>query len=149
MVGAVLGGIVAVALVGCGGSSKPSGAPGVAGGGSSTAGSSDSAALLAPVRVFVNAVAAKAADKVAEAFTEDGVVIDVSRRIEGREAIWQWAANETVTGILTVLRVVQTDGDRLQRLLVRFAPGGSGGFEANYTFTVTGDRIAVLDMQYA
>jgi hypothetical protein len=143
LVGAVLGGIVAVALIGCGGSSESSGTPGIA------SGSSDPAALLAPVRVFVNAVAAKAADEVADSFTEDGVVIDVSRRIEGREAIRQWAANETVTGVLTVLRVVQTDGDRLQRLLVRFAPGGSGGFEADYTFTVTGHRIAVLDMQYA
>jgi hypothetical protein len=41
------------------------------------------AALLAPVRVFVDPVAAKSADQVADGFTEDGVVIDVSRRIQG------------------------------------------------------------------
>jgi SnoaL-like domain len=134
---------VAVAVAGCGSSAEEGTT-----GGSTVAQSARPAALLAPVRTFVDAVAARSADRVADGFATDGVVIDVSRRIEGREAIRRWAANETVTGILTVLRVVQTDGGQ-QRLLVRFAPGGSGGFEANYTFTVDGERIAVLDMQYA
>ncbi|HEX6685908.1 MAG TPA: nuclear transport factor 2 family protein [Candidatus Limnocylindrales bacterium] len=108
----------------------------------------DPGALMAPVRAFVDAVAAKDADKVVAAFADNGVVIDVSRRIEGREAIRRWAANETITGTLTVLQIAESGTDR-QRLLVRFAPGGSGGFQASYAFTVAGGRISLLDMQYA
>jgi hypothetical protein len=104
--------------------------------------------LLPAVRAFVAAVAAKDAGQVADTFNANGVVIDVSRRIEGRDAIQRWAANETVTGTLTVLQVVRNAADS-QQLLVQFAPGGTGGFRANYTFTVDDSRISTLDMQYA
>ena len=145
-------GIVAALLFGCAGPDEDSDPAGAGTGASTTVESSAPAAdpgtLLAPVRAFVDAVAAKDADKVVDTFTDGGVVIDVSRRIEGREAIHRWAANETITGTLTVLQVVQTEADR-QQLLVRFAPGGTGGFEASYTFDLANDRIAMLDMQYA
>lgn len=108
----------------------------------------DQQAVLAPVRAFVDAVAAKSADQLLASFADDGVVIDVSRRIEGPDAIRRWAENETLPGTLTVLRVVETTGGT-QRLLVRFASGGSGGFEAHYTFTTANDRISELNMQYA
>lgn len=108
----------------------------------------DQKAVLVPVRAFVDAVAAKNADQLLAAFTDDGVVIDVSRRIEGRDAIRRWAENETLPGKLTVLKVMDTT-DSTQRLLVRFAAGSSGGFQAHYTFATENGLISELDMQYA
>ena len=144
----VLVAAAAVALLGCAGPAEDAGPAGTGSASSPSGPAGDPGTLLAPVRLFVDAVAARDADRVVQAFTGDGVVIDVSRRIEGREALRRWAANETITGTLTVLRVVQNGTDR-QRLLVRFAPRGTGGFSAHYTFTVAGGRIAQLDMQYA
>jgi len=144
LAGALLAALVAFGPLGCGAGDQ-NGQPAADGNANQA---SEPATLHPPVRSFVDAVAAKDADKVADAFTSDGVVIDVSRRIEGHQAIRQWAANELVTGTLAVVRQLCAQGDR-QCLLVRFAPGGSGGFEANYTFTISADRITTLDMQYA
>lgn len=156
-------GVFVVALSSCGadtstgdnaGAPQQAGATGPTGKwhSASTAGSYDpnvdKEAVLAPVRAFVDAVAAKNADQLLATFTDDGVVIDVSRRIEGHDAIRRWAENETLPGKLTVLQIVET-ADSNQRLLVRFAAGGSGGFEAHYTFATEGDLISELDMQYA
>jgi hypothetical protein len=113
-----------------------------------SAGAVDQQSLLPPVRAFANAVAAKDRDALVRSFASNGVVIDAGRRIEGADAIRRWATNESITGTLTLLQIVESSGNR-QRLLTRFAPGGSGGFEAYYTFDVAEDRITQLDLQYA
>lgn len=145
--------VAAVWLLGCGSGDADDAPPVGAAGGPATPTTEPPEAvhrqaLLPPVRAFVDAVAAKNADALVQAFASNGVVIDVSRRIEGTDAIRQWATNESTTGTLTVLQVVESSDNR-QRLLVRFAPGGSGGFEAYYTFDIATDRITVLDLQYA
>ncbi|MEU4328997.1 MBL fold metallo-hydrolase [Nonomuraea dietziae] len=104
--------------------------------------------LPAPVSAYVNAVNGRNLDALAESFAPDAQVIDVGRRIQGRAAIRAWAANEVIGGTLTVIRVAENRPGH-QRLLVRFAPGGTGGFEAYYTFTVNGSSITKAELTYA
>ena len=80
-------------------------------------------------------------------FAPDGVVVDVSRRIEGRDAIREWAANEVIGGTLRVIRSEPRPGG--VRLLVHWAPAGSEGWRAYYTFEVREGRIVVAELQYA
>lgn len=112
-----------------------------------SSGSSRSSALPAAAQRYVDAVNSQSLDRLVSAFAPDGEVVDVSRRIRGRDAIRTWAASEVIGGSLRVDRVIRS-GDRY-RLRVRWAPAGSAGWAADYTFAVRDDQITVADLQYA
>ncbi|MEU9828190.1 nuclear transport factor 2 family protein [Micromonospora chersina] len=96
---------------------------------------------------YFDAVSAKDADAVAAAFAADAVVVDVGREIRGREAIRRWAEREVVGGVYTLLgHTPHPDG---VTVLVRFQPGGVGGFRANYRLSVTDGLISRADLRYA
>lgn len=96
---------------------------------------------------YVDAVAAEDLDALVNAFHPDAQLTDVGREFTGHDEIREWADNEVIGGKLTVLKdTPKSDGTTL---LVRFAPGGSGGFEANYEFTSRDGLITKLDLQYA
>lgn len=105
-------------------------------------------AVPAPAQCYVDAVAAEQLEALVGCFRDDAVVIDVSRRIAGADAIRRWADREVIGGRLDVLeRTPTAEGIRL---LVRFSPPGStGGFEAYYAFTVADGRIVELALSYA
>jgi hypothetical protein len=125
---------------------SPAPATGVAA--SASASSTASRGPLDPAaRRYLDAVAAKDAAALAEAFAPDGVVVDVGREIRGREAIRRWAENEVIGGVYTLLdHTPRADG---VTMLVRFQPGGVGGFRANYDFAVTGGLITKATLEYA
>ncbi|WP_431899103.1 MBL fold metallo-hydrolase [Nonomuraea sp. bgisy101] len=104
--------------------------------------------LLAPVNTYVSAVNGRNLDALAGAFAADAELIDVGRRFKGRAAIRDWARAEVIGGSLTVIRVAENRPGH-QRLLVRFAPGGQGGFDAYYAFTVDGSSITKAELTYA
>lgn len=85
---------------------------------------------------------------VANAFAPDGRVVDVSRTIEGRQAIQTWAGNEVIGGTLRVIEVVEQRANG-QKLLVHWAPAGSDGWRAHYDITVENELIVRADLQYA
>ncbi|MFH8491845.1 nuclear transport factor 2 family protein [Streptomyces longisporoflavus] len=98
-------------------------------------------------QAYVDAVADEDLEGLVDAFHSDAQLTDVGRKFNGHEEIRDWARNEVIGGKLTVLKdTPQSNGTTL---LVRFAPGGTGGFEANYEFQVRDGRIAKLDLQYA
>ncbi|GAA2284481.1 hypothetical protein GCM10010415_62910 [Streptomyces atrovirens] len=101
----------------------------------------------AAAQAYVDAVAAEDLDALVDAFHPDARLIDVGREFNGRDEIRDWADNEVIGGRLTVLKNTPKPGGTT--LLVRFAPGGTGGFEANYEFDVRDGRIAELNLQYA
>ncbi|MFC8421961.1 nuclear transport factor 2 family protein [Streptomyces sp. NPDC057236] len=98
-------------------------------------------------QAYVDAVAAEDLDALVDAFHPDARLIDVGREFNGRDEIRDWADDEVIGGRLTVLKNTPKPGGTT--LLVRFAPGGTGGFEANYEFDVRDGRIAELNLQYA
>ncbi|MEV3859838.1 nuclear transport factor 2 family protein [Streptomyces sp. NPDC050095] len=98
-------------------------------------------------QAYVDAVAAEDLDALVDAFHADAQLIDVGRKFNGRDEIRAWADDEVIGGRLTVLK--NTPKSNGTTLLVRFAPGGTGGFEANYEFDVRDGRIARLNLQYA
>ncbi|MFJ4688123.1 nuclear transport factor 2 family protein [Streptomyces sp. NPDC088789] len=101
----------------------------------------------AAAQKYVDAVADKDLDALVAAFHPDAQLIDVGREFNGHDEIRAWADNEVIGGKLTVLEDnPKSDGTTL---LVRFAPGGTGGFEANYEFTSRDGRISELNLQYA
>jgi hypothetical protein len=106
------------------------------------------AELLAAASAYVDAVARRDLDALAAAFAPDGVVVDVRRRIEGRDAIREWAAREVIGGSLRVDTVTALGPDA-QRVRVHWAPSGSAGWAADYTFRVGGGEIVEADLQYA
>jgi hypothetical protein len=107
------------------------------------------APLPAPVRCFRGAVNTEALDRLVNCFAPRGVVVDVGRRIPGRAAIRTWAANEVMGGRLTVIRrVAQPRNPNGLTLLVRYAPGGTGGFLAHYRFVMRNGLITLLDLTY-
>ena len=74
--------------------------------------------------------------------------MDVSRRIEGQDAVRRWADDEVMGGALEVIETETRPGG--VRLLVHWAPAGSTGWRAYYTFEATPDgRIAEANLQYA
>jgi SnoaL-like domain len=130
-----------------------------AAGGASAASSSDIGLSLQPrsagaplpvaVRRYRDAVNAEDLNRLTASFTPDALVIDVSRRFRGRSAIRAWAQAEVIGGRLTVIRrVTRPRNPRGVTYLVRFAPGGRGGFLAHYRFEARGGRITVADLQY-
>ncbi|WP_225804066.1 nuclear transport factor 2 family protein [Streptomyces sp. NK15101] len=103
---------------------------------------------LAPAaQRYLDAVAAGDADAVAAAFDPDAVVIDVGREIRGRDAIRRWAAVEVVGGVYTLLGHTPRAGGTT--MLVRFRPGGSGGFRARYDLDIADGLITRADLRYA
>ncbi|MEV4064370.1 hypothetical protein [Nonomuraea dietziae] len=86
-------------------------------------------------------------DAVASAFATEGLVVDVGREIRGRDAIRQWAANEVIGGVYTLLDHTTRAGG--VTMLVRFQPGGVGGFRANYSFDITDGLITKATLEYA
>ncbi|MGW5262344.1 MBL fold metallo-hydrolase [Microbispora sp. NPDC004025] len=104
--------------------------------------------LLAPVSTYVTALNGRNLDALAGAFAADAELVDVGRRFKGRAAIRDWARAEVIGGSLTVIRVAENRPGH-QRLLVRFAPGGQGGFDAYYAFTVDGSAITKAELTYA
>lgn len=108
---------------------------------------SDTTTIPAAAQCYVDAVNAQNLDALVGCFAPDGVVIDVSRRIAGTDAIRTWADREVIGGTLQVIE--STPQDNGVRLLVQWAPRGSNGWRAYYTFTYQGDRITQADLQYA
>ncbi|MEE6258135.1 nuclear transport factor 2 family protein [Plantactinospora sonchi] len=100
-----------------------------------------------PAQAYVDAVNAGDLDALVAAFAPEGLVVDVSRRIEGRDAIRAWAGAEVIGGTLRVLEVAAMPGG--QDLLVHWAPRGSSGWRAHYRFTMTATAITTADLQYA
>jgi len=98
-------------------------------------------------RCYVDAVNNEDLDALVACFAPDGLIVDVSREIRGHEAIRAWADREVIGGTLEVLEVTPTEGG--QRLLVHWAPAGSNGWRAYYTFTIQDGRITLADLQYA
>ncbi|GGU54092.1 nuclear transport factor 2 family protein [Streptomyces lavendofoliae] len=107
----------------------------------------DSDAVDPAAQAYVDAVAAEDLDALVAAFHPDAELTDVGRRFDGHDEIRRWADNEVIGGRLTVLK--NTPKSNGTTLLVRFAPGGTGGFEANYEFDVRDGRIEKLNLQYA
>ena|SRR2546425_13367528 len=70
------------------------------------------------------------------------VVIDVDRRIEGREA-----ASEVIGGVYHIVRAELAD-NRVSVLLT-FAPRDSESFRARYDFEIHEEKVVMADFQYA
>ncbi|GAA3107512.1 nuclear transport factor 2 family protein [Nonomuraea salmonea] len=98
-------------------------------------------------RRYLDAVAARDADALAAAFAPDGLVVDVGREIRGRDAIRRWAADEVIGGVYELLGSTPRAGG--VSMLVRFQPGGVGGFRANYHFDITDGLITQATLEYA
>ncbi|GAA3701187.1 hypothetical protein GCM10022224_078870 [Nonomuraea antimicrobica] len=98
-------------------------------------------------RTIIGAAAARNAGAVADAFAPDGLVVDVGREIRGRDAIRRWAENEVIGGVYTLIEHTPRAGGTT--MLVRFQPGGVGGFRANYSFDVTDGLITKATLEYA
>ncbi|MEX2973781.1 nuclear transport factor 2 family protein [Streptomyces sp. C184] len=92
-------------------------------------------------------MADKNLDALVDAFHSDAQLIDAGRAYTGHDEIRDWARDEVIGGKLTVLKNIPKPNGTT--LLVRFAPGGAGGFEATYAFDVRDGRIARLTLQYA
>jgi hypothetical protein len=135
-------GTLLVALSGCGTPAGPEqpGAPATA--------RVASTAPSAGARAYVDAVNREDLDALVAAFSPDGEIVDVSRRIRGADAIRRWAGSEVIGGTLRVDSVTPLSPDT-QRLRVHWAPAGSSGWAADYTFTTLDDRITTADLQYA
>jgi hypothetical protein len=114
--------------------------------------SGSNTALLSQVhqaaRNYINGVNNNNLDCVTNSFASNGVVVDVTRRIEGRAAIHTWANNEVMGGSLRVIEIHQETSSRV-RLLVHWAPRGSNGWRAWYTFEYANGFITLADLQYA
>ena len=107
----------------------------------------DRAPANAAARCYVDAVNTEDLDALVCCFAPNGVVVDVSRSIEGPDAIRGWAGNEVMGGSLRVLE--EEPRPNGTRLLVHWAPVGSDGWRAYYAFEVQEGRIVVADLQYA
>ncbi len=124
------------------------------GGCGTPAGSEQPAAPVAPAtpstgaQSYVDAVNREDLDALVAAFSPDGEIIDISRRVRGADAIRRWADSEVIGGTLRVESVTPLSPDT-QRLRVHWAPAGSGGWAADYTFSTLDDRITTADLQYA
>ncbi|MEM7029518.1 MAG: nuclear transport factor 2 family protein [Chloroflexota bacterium] len=106
------------------------------------------AQLPAAIQCYIEAVNEENLDSLTACFVGAATIVDVSRSIEGLEAIRNWADREVIGGRLDALGIVEESEDTIT-LLVNFAPSGVGGFEAHYAFTFTDDLITGMDLQYA
>ncbi|GAA2362414.1 nuclear transport factor 2 family protein [Nonomuraea africana] len=96
---------------------------------------------------YVDAVAKEDLDALVASFAPDAVIVDVGREIRGHDAIRHWADTEVIGGRLTVLGTTPRQGGTT--MLVRFAPGGTGGFRASYSFDISGGLITKATLEYA
>jgi SnoaL-like protein len=99
-------------------------------------------------RRYFDAVEKGSAEALAEAFAEDGKIVDVGRTISGRDAIRAWAVNEVIGGHYQLLEAASfTQG---QTILLEFTPPSAhSGFRARYNLTFGENQIMVADLQYA
>ena len=104
--------------------------------------------LPVAVQCYINAVNAELLDPLMDCFGEDAKLVDVSRSIDGVDAIRTWADSEVIGGRLEILETVEQSEDSV-KLLVTFAPGGVGGFQAHYEFNYADELITGMDLQYA
>lgn len=110
--------------------------------------SGTAAGVVAAAQAYVDAVNARDLDALVASFAADAEIVDVGRSIRGHDAIRAWADGEVIGGTLRVLAVAENRANG-QKLLVHWAPAGSGGWRAHYDFTVGGGRIIKADLQYA
>jgi hypothetical protein len=100
------------------------------------------------VTCYLDAVNARNLSALTDCFAPNGVVVDVSRRIAGKDAISAWAKAEVIGGKIELLSI-EADANGVYRCLVHWAPAGSSGWRARYTFTLRDGRIVLADLQYA
>jgi hypothetical protein len=87
-------------------------------------------------------------DAILSGFTQDPVVVDVGRRIEGRKAIRQWLKDE-VLGLRYEVLSTSPAKDK-NRVLVKITLRSGGSFKAHYDLTVDKDGlISHADLKYA
>jgi hypothetical protein len=106
-----------------------------------------SVTVSAASECYLEAVNARNLDKLTACFAPDALIIDVTRQITGQTAIRTWAQNEVIGGSLQVVRN-EASANR-DRMLVHWAPAGSNGWRAYYTFDYVDGRITRADLQYA
>jgi len=149
---AAVAALLCAAATGCGAAASSSPAvtrmPSTAASSASGTPRTPATAILPGAQAYVDAVNNGDLDALVAAFAPQGEVVDVTRRIRGRDAIRTWARNEVLGGRLRVEGVTPT-GPGAQRLRVHWSPAGSSGWAADYTFTGDGDQVAVADLQYA
>ena len=108
--------------------------------------------IAGPARCYFDAAGKSDMSALRACFKDDAVIIDVSRKIAGIEAIGRWARDEVFGGRYTVLKIVSREKDTL-KLLITFAPPGYGegsqGFKAHYSFEFSDGKILKMDLQYA
>ena len=97
---------------------------------------------------YIDAVNTEDLETLTTCFTDDAIIIDVNRSIDGIEAIRTWADREVIGGTLEVLETVEQSGNSIKYLVI-FAPGAVGGFRAHYEFTYADGLITGMDLQYA
>jgi hypothetical protein len=97
---------------------------------------------------YVAGVKSEDLERVLGCFAEGAVVIDVTRRFEGIEAIRGWAGRELIGGRVTIISV-EPQNPNLYRCLVTWSAGGTSAFRAWYIFEVEGGRILSLQFEYA
>jgi hypothetical protein len=97
---------------------------------------------------YFDAVAARDAAAVGACIAGDGWVLDVNRKIEGRDAITAWAETEVIGGTYT-LHELTYGKDGVQILLSFTPPGATSGFRANYVISLRGGKIATMALSYA
>lgn len=108
-----------------------------------------SESIAAPARCYFDAAGKSDLNALRSCFQDEAVIIDVSRKIDGIEAISQWAQDEVFGGHYTILQIVSAEKNSL-KLLIRFAPQGyNQGFKAHYTFEFNDGKIIRMDLQYA
>lgn len=105
--------------------------------------------ITPPARCYFDAAGESDLAALRACFKNDAVIIDVSRKIAGIEAISLWAQAEVFGGRYTILQMVSQEKNTL-KLLIRFTPQGySQGFKAHYTFEFSDGKIIKMDLQYA
>jgi hypothetical protein len=104
--------------------------------------------LPLPAACYFDAVDAQDAAAIASCFAESGEIIDVGRRIAGREAIADWARNEVVGGRYSIEEVQPILAG--VAITLRFAPSGRGNsFRAIYGVRFEDGRIIKMRLRYA
>jgi hypothetical protein len=106
-----------------------------------------------PAQCYFAAVAASDLNALTNCFQPDALIIDVSRKISGIDAIRTWADEEVIGGRYEILAVV-SQSETTIKLLIKFIPPGlwgsiSKGFKAHYTFDFKQGKIIRMDLQYA
>lgn len=102
-----------------------------------------------PINCYFETIKAENSQQLRTCFTHKALIIDVSRRIKGKQAILTWANNEVFGGRYDVLKIVSRSTSQL-KLLVTFTPQGWGsGFRAHYEFYLSNGKIEKMDLQYA